>query len=64
MMRKEIQDRGDVIAVRAKPEDAVAKARRMRGAIQERLAANQQPLLTNSERDALLVAVAQELGIL
>jgi hypothetical protein len=64
MMRKQIQDRGDVIAVRAKPEDAVATVRRMRGAIQERLSENQQPLITNAERDILLVAIAQQLGIL
>lgn len=64
MMRKEIHDRGDVIAVRARPEDAVAKARRMRGVILERLAANQQPLLTNTERDLLQIAIAQHLGIL
>lgn len=63
-MRKDVHDRGDVLAVRARPDDAAARLRRVRKSIHSRIAANQTPLLTNAERDLLLVAVAQSLRIL
>lgn len=64
MMRKTILDRGDVLSVAAKPEDAVARLRRHRASIRERLRQDQQPLLTNAERDIVLVAIAQTLNLL
>lgn len=63
-MRKNVEDRGDVLAIRSRPEDAVARLGRLRRPIQERLAASQPLTLTNAERDLLLVAIAQTLKLL
>jgi hypothetical protein len=63
-MRKNVHDRGDVLVVRSKPEDAIAKVRRMGKVIRQRLAANQPPLQTDAERDIVLIAIAQSLGII
>jgi hypothetical protein len=63
-MQKIIEDRGEVLAVRAKAEDAVAWVKRHRSVIRERLAKGQPPLPTNAERDMLQIAIAQTLGIL
>jgi predicted metal-dependent hydrolase len=63
-MRRIVEDKGAVLTVRARPDDAVARLRRQRAAIRERLAKNEQQVLTNAERDLLLVAIAQKLDIL
>jgi len=63
-MRKHVEDRGNVIAITAKPEDAVARLRGMRAKSRERLANSQPPLQTNEERDVVLLAIVQQLGIL
>jgi hypothetical protein len=64
MMKKIVEDRGDVLAVRATADDAVARLRQHLPAIRQRLANDQQPNLSNAERDLLLVAIAQSLGLL
>lgn len=63
-MRKHVEDRGDVLAIRSKPEDAVARLARLRRPIEERLAAGQPLTRTNAERHLLLVAIAQTLKLL
>jgi hypothetical protein len=64
-MKKTVTDTGSVVSVRARPEDAGARIRRQRKAINERLKKNQSAgLLSDAERDLLLVAIAQKLGVL
>jgi hypothetical protein len=60
-MKKLIEDTGSKVSVRARPDDAVARLRRQRGSIRERVTKAQR--LTDDERDLLLVAIAQRLGI-
>ena len=63
-MRKIVEDRGGVLTIRTRPDDAVARLRQLRGPIQERLAGGQPLALTNAERDLLLVGIAQTLKLL
>jgi ribosome recycling factor len=64
-MKKDISDTEGVLRVRATPEDAGARVRRLRKSIHDRVKKNQSaPLLSDAERDLLLLAVAQKLGIL
>ena len=64
MMTKIVIDRGDAVVIRADTADAKARARRLRSVIAERMSSGQQQLLTNAERDLLLIAIAQELMII
>jgi hypothetical protein len=61
-MKKVLENRGAVVSVRARPGDAVARARRLQASIAERIASDLP--LTDAQRDLLLVAVAQKLGII
>ena len=64
-MKKLVDDSGTVITVRAHPADAVARIRKAGPSMRGRIAkAHAGPLLTEAERDVLLLAIAQKLGIL
>jgi ribosome recycling factor len=64
-MRKTVTDAGGVLKIAASPEDASARVRRMRRSLNERVKKNQSAeLLSDAERDLLLLAIAQKLGIL
>jgi hypothetical protein len=63
-MKKLITDTGTSITVRARPDDAVARIRKLRASLRERIGRTQPtPLLTDAERDLLLLAIAQTLDI-
>jgi hypothetical protein len=71
-MKKLIDDSGAVLSVRAHPDDAVAGVRRLKRELRERFSKTGQSsdqkgvaaLLSDGERDLLLLAIAQKLGIL
>lgn len=63
-MRKNVEDNGHALSVKSRPDDAAAILRRSQKGIAARVALNQPQLLTNTERDLLLIAIAQALGIL
>jgi hypothetical protein len=58
-MKRVVEKRGGKIIVRTRPEDMTAKVH----GLAARLAASEQAMLTPRERDLLLVAIAQQLGI-
>lgn len=63
-MKKLIEDRNDVVKIQPAAADASARLRLITNAMSKRLASGQHPLLTDIERDLLLIGIAQELKII
>jgi hypothetical protein len=59
---KTITRRGNVVAIRAEPHDPIARLRKRVPDLSKQVASEQQ--LSNADRDLLLIAIAQKLGLI
>lgn len=62
-MRHRVEDSGTTLSVRGNTADAIVQCQRLSSTIRERLGAGQPPLHSQIERDIVMLAIAQKLGV-
>lgn len=66
-MRKQIDKQNDIITIKPRKHDAAAKLKQVRTVINDRINESnqeQQAILTARQRDLLIIALAQQVGLI